>query len=73
MTIGLDPHVRQDRWWIYDYFPGALTADRARCPSTDSIRAQLSAAGFVRSARLQRDRPELHADLRLYATIGWRG
>ena len=29
MSVGLDPHTALDQWWIYDYFPGALAADRA--------------------------------------------
>jgi SAM-dependent methyltransferase len=115
MTIGLDPHTGYDRWWIYDYFPGALAADRVRYPSAATIRRQLSAVGFQRvetilaqyiparvafdeadasgvldrqstsqllvisdaewasgMARLRRERPDLQADLRLYATIGWQ-
>ena len=47
LTIGLDPHTRLDKWWIYDYFPGALTADRARYMSTPVIRERLEAAGFT--------------------------
>jgi ubiquinone/menaquinone biosynthesis C-methylase UbiE len=115
MTIGLDPHAGHDFWWIYDYFPAALVADRLRYPSAASIRAKLSSAGFEHVetivaqrisariafeeaetkglvernstsqllviddadwaaglARLQLERPTLCADLRLYATIGWR-
>lgn len=49
LTIGLDPHARDDHWWIYDYFPEALIADRERYPSARSIRAGLRAAGFVRT------------------------
>jgi ubiquinone/menaquinone biosynthesis C-methylase UbiE len=49
MTIGLDPHTGHDIWWIYEYFPGALAADRSRYPSTVSIRAQLAVAGFTRT------------------------
>jgi hypothetical protein len=48
--VGLDPHTGLDRWWIYDYFPGALVADRARYAPTAVIRAQLEAAGFVQVA-----------------------
>lgn len=48
LTVGLDPHAGADQWWIYDYFPGALAADRERYPSGDSIRANLTAAGFER-------------------------
>ena len=116
LTIGLDPSTSRDRWWIYDYFPAARVADLQRYPSSESIRAHLAAAGFVRIttivaqhiparitfedaeargfldrqstsqllviddrdwasglSRLRRDKPVLEADLRLYATIGWRG
>ena len=47
LTIGLDPHTGGDRWWIYDYFPASLTADRLRYSSTGRVRALLAAAGFV--------------------------
>jgi ubiquinone/menaquinone biosynthesis C-methylase UbiE len=50
LTIGLDPHTRLDRWWIYDYFPGALDADRARYLPTTMIRERLEAAGFTEAA-----------------------
>ena len=113
MTVGLDPHTRLDRWWIYDYFPSALSADLARYLPGESIRARLEAAGFVDAVtevaqhipaaipfevavergvvdrratsqlmvisdaeyedglrRLTAERPILHADLRLYATVG---
>jgi len=46
LTIGLDPHRGDDRWWVYDVFPSAEAADRARYPSTATIRAWLGAAGF---------------------------
>jgi SAM-dependent methyltransferase len=47
MTIGLDPNTGLDRWWVYDYFPAALAADRQRYPTTKRIREMLAAAGFV--------------------------
>ena len=47
-TVGLDPHAARDRWWIYDYFPEALVADRGRYPAASTIRAMLDAAGFER-------------------------
>lgn len=50
LTIGLDPHTRLDRWWIYDYFPGALEADRVRYPPTTMIRERLEAARFTEVA-----------------------
>jgi len=46
LTIGLDPHCGEDRWWVYDFFPAALEADRSRYLSTSTIRASLTAAGF---------------------------
>jgi len=46
MTVGLDPHAGLDRWWIYEYFPSAEAADRARYPDTATVRARLAAAGF---------------------------
>jgi ubiquinone/menaquinone biosynthesis C-methylase UbiE len=46
-TVGLDPHVGADRWIVYDVFDGTLEADRRRYPPTATIRAWLTAAGFV--------------------------
>jgi ubiquinone/menaquinone biosynthesis C-methylase UbiE len=46
LTIGLDPHRGDDRWWLYDAFPSAEPADRGRYPSTATIGAWLDAAGF---------------------------
>jgi SAM-dependent methyltransferase len=48
LTIGLDPHTGRDRWWIYEYFPEALVADRQRYLSTQTIRGMMAAAGFER-------------------------
>jgi SAM-dependent methyltransferase len=47
MIVGLDPHTRVDRWWIYDYFPAAVDADRRRYLSAATIRTRLEATGFV--------------------------
>lgn len=46
LSIGLDPHTGIDSWWIYDYFPGALVADRRRYLATPRLREMLVAAGF---------------------------
>jgi len=46
LTIGLDPHCGSDQWWVYEFFPAALHADRVRYPSTAMMRDWLSAAGF---------------------------
>jgi ubiquinone/menaquinone biosynthesis C-methylase UbiE len=45
LTIGLDPHA-VDQWWVYDFFPAALHADRDRYLSASMIRDSLRAAGF---------------------------
>jgi len=47
MTIGLDPSTGLDRWWMYDYFPASLVADRLRYLPTKRIREMLAAVGFV--------------------------
>ena len=48
LTVGLDPHNGQDQWWVYDYFPGALSEDRKRYLPTGRIRDLMTAAGFYR-------------------------
>lgn len=48
LTIGMDPHVGLDEWWVYDFFPTAVAADRVRYPPTASIREWLTGAGFHR-------------------------
>lgn len=47
LTIGLDPHTGLDQWWVYDYFPSTLDADRARFRPTEDIRRRLTSSGFV--------------------------
>jgi ubiquinone/menaquinone biosynthesis C-methylase UbiE len=46
LIVGLDPHRGDDEWWVYDFFPATLPADRLRYPSSSMIRDSLSAAGF---------------------------
>lgn len=47
MTIGLDPHNGNDEWWIYEYFPAALVADRRRYLPAGRIRELMTIAGFA--------------------------
>jgi SAM-dependent methyltransferase len=47
LTIGLDPHIGTDRWFIYDYFAPVLDIDRRRYPSTQRLREWLRDAGFI--------------------------
>ena len=45
-VIGMNPHSLQDRWFIYDYFPGTLESDLKRYPSSGTITDWMIAAGF---------------------------
>ena len=47
LTVGLDPHTGQDRWWIYDYFPTAFDEDRRRYLPAGTIRDLMAASGFL--------------------------
>ncbi|CAN5901224.1 hypothetical protein BH23ACT10_BH23ACT10_29910 [soil metagenome] len=49
ITFGLDPHVGNDRWVIYDMFDGTLATDQRRYPPIDTIWAWMAAAGFTRT------------------------
>lgn len=46
-TVGLDPSVGLDRWYIYDYFSGTRHRDRQRYLSTERIRKLFDAGGFT--------------------------
>jgi SAM-dependent methyltransferase len=47
MTIGLDPHAGQDRWWVYEYFPETVAIDERRYPAVKTIRAEMVRGGFA--------------------------
>ena len=49
-VLGLDPHTRLDRWWVYDVFTPAFEIDRRRYPPTEWIRGTLREAGFAKTA-----------------------
>jgi SAM-dependent methyltransferase len=58
--VGMDPQTEQDRWYLYDYFPGTYETDLARYPSGDMILHWMKEAGFVEcecrmAARLEHD------------------
>jgi SAM-dependent methyltransferase len=46
LWIGLDPHAREGRWYVYEFFPEALILDRARFAPLESRRSWLRVAGF---------------------------
>jgi ubiquinone/menaquinone biosynthesis C-methylase UbiE len=45
-VIGLNPQTGQDRWFIYDYFPGTFETDLKRYPSAGTIVDWMICAGF---------------------------
>ena len=46
MTVGLDPHIGADRWYIYEYFEGVLATDKVRYPASQQIREWMHALGY---------------------------
>jgi SAM-dependent methyltransferase len=47
LSFGLDPSASRDRWYLYDFFPGALAYDRGRYPTADARGRWLRLAGFT--------------------------
>jgi ubiquinone/menaquinone biosynthesis C-methylase UbiE len=47
ISIGLDPHESRGRWYVYEFFPETLAADRARFASASRRLEWLHAAGFA--------------------------
>ncbi len=52
VNVGMDPHAGRDRWYVYDYFPGTLEADRRRFPSAGTLVDWVKAVGFERATWL---------------------
>ncbi len=46
VVIGMDPHSRRDKWFIYDYFSGTYETDLRRYPSSGTIMDWMISAGF---------------------------
>jgi SAM-dependent methyltransferase len=46
VSIGLDPHERADRWFLYDLFPDARSSDLRRYPARERRVRWLERAGF---------------------------
>jgi SAM-dependent methyltransferase len=49
--IGMDPQTEQDRWYLYDYFPGTREIDLSRYPSGKAILRWMRKAGFTKCER----------------------
>jgi len=65
MTVGLDPHVGVDHWYIYEYFEPVLEIDRRRYPASRQIREWMQALQLadVRTREVQ------HLPVRLSARV----
>jgi SAM-dependent methyltransferase len=58
LTVGKDPHVERDSWWVYDYFPPTRDIDRERFARVRTLRGELTLAGFEWSESFECDRIE---------------
>jgi ubiquinone/menaquinone biosynthesis C-methylase UbiE len=47
LSIGLDPHAELGRWYVYEFFPETIHADRERLAPESQRIEWLRAAGFV--------------------------
>jgi ubiquinone/menaquinone biosynthesis C-methylase UbiE len=47
LSIGKDPDVERDTWWVYQYFPETLGIDRERFARVRTLRGELAVAGFT--------------------------
>lgn len=55
LSVGKDPHAERDQWWVYDYFPGTLHADRERFAPVRRLRGELTLANFAWTESLEAD------------------
>ncbi|MBN1286187.1 MAG: class I SAM-dependent methyltransferase [Anaerolineae bacterium] len=51
-VIGMDPHGRRDKWYVYEYFDGVYERDLARFPAWEAVCDWMQREGFVRIARV---------------------
>ncbi len=47
LSVGLDPHAYPGRWYVYEFFPETMAADRERFAPEATRASWLRAAGFV--------------------------
>ena len=45
-VIGMDPHGRRDRWYVYPYFEGTYETDMARFPAWETVLDWMVEVGF---------------------------
>lgn len=50
-VIGMDPHGRREKWYIYDYFAGTYETDLARFPSWETVLNWMIGTGFRQTER----------------------
>jgi SAM-dependent methyltransferase len=58
LTIGKDPHVEREEWWVYEYFQETRALDRARFAPVRALRGEMTRAGFAWSESLEADHIE---------------
>lgn len=61
LSVGLDPHEKGSRWYVYEFFPRALVVDRERFAPKGRRIGWLQAAGFRNVEVSIVDRLELSA------------
>ena len=69
MVVGLDPSSGVDRWFVYDFFEGALDADVRRYPTTSTVEQWLAKAGFAACGTAVAH----HMDMRIPARLALDG
>jgi ubiquinone/menaquinone biosynthesis C-methylase UbiE len=70
LSIGKDPHVERDAWWVYEFFPEALVIDRQRFARVRTLRGELAAAGFTWAESFECDHIEASRPARDALTSG---
>jgi len=58
LTIGKDPHIDRDSWWVYEYFPETIEIDRQRFARVRDLRGEMALAGFAWTESFEADRIE---------------
>ncbi len=47
LSVGLDPHEKGGRWYVYEFFPETIALDLGRFPSVQRRLGWMQAAGFT--------------------------
>jgi len=55
-VIGMNPHSGNDRWFVYEYFPGTYEADLQRYPAPEIIAGWMASAGLEKISQTEAER-----------------